>query len=96
MSWIGKLFGGERVPREGDVLPVGRATTPEPDAIELARRAAIAAGRPWLTPVRAELIWHGGRACWFVSTNAQARGHSVTVAVDDVSQEIVRIAERPR
>jgi hypothetical protein len=96
MSWLGRLFGRESTHREGDVLPASAATTPELEAIAMARRAAEEGGHPWLMPVRAELIWHAERPCWFVSTNAHSRGHRVTVVVDDSVGHVVRIDEQPR
>lgn len=95
MSWLRRMFM-ERRPREGDAVSRESVATGETEAIDLARRAALEAGRSWRAPVRTELIFHGGRACWFVVTNAHARGHRVTVVVDASSKEIVRIDEQPR
>jgi hypothetical protein len=96
MSWLRRVLSMDRRPREGDVLPPESVATGQTEAVELARRAALEAGRAWREPLRTELIFHAGRPCWFVVTNAYSRGHRVTVVVDASSKDIVRIDEQPR
>lgn len=96
MSWLRRLLFLDRGPREGDILAPESVATTESEAVELARRAAVDARLTWHVPVRAYVIFHAGRPCWFVNTNAHARGFRVTVVVDATSRDVLAIDQQLR
>jgi hypothetical protein len=72
------------------------AVTDESVAIEVAHSHATGKGLLWGPPVDAVRLFHRGRPCWFVKPNANMRGHSVEVVIDDASGEVIEVRTTPR
>jgi len=95
MKWLRALlgYGG---PHEGDAIDIHAARTVQSAAVALAESHAAARNLAWRPPIEARLLWHAGRPCWFVRSNAIGRGFSVEVVIEDGTGTVVDERVLPR
>ena len=95
LRWIDKVFGLSSESNAGRPL-IEPPTTLEGDARRIAAAWAAEHKKRWALPADASLSDDGGRRLWLVQSNAQGKGYSLAVTIDDATGQVVAHHEYPR
>lgn len=92
---FGRLFGmsSESCAARPDLVP---PTTLEDDARRIAAAWATEHGKRWTLPASASLSDESGRRLWLIQSNAEGKGYSLLITVDDATGHVIAHHEYPR